>query len=179
MLRWGSDWRGFLAHIEANRHETRLDQWELQVQCRVLARIGSERLWFASDGIPGELQKKLALTPLPGEGDAVHRAQRMIDQYLAAHPRARSAVIPEGPHDAAREERARPLARHPEGRIEVSARAHDERSRFVDAKSAASRPEPPGRARHPGAPRRQAIPPRLHPAPRPGPDQYIQASTAR
>jgi nickel-dependent lactate racemase len=98
MLRWGSDWRGFLAHIEANRHETRLDQWELQVQCRVLARIGSERLWFASDGIPRELQKALAVTPLLGEGDAVRRAQRAIDAYLSSHPGARTAVIPEGPY---------------------------------------------------------------------------------
>jgi len=98
MRAWGSDWRGFLAHIEANRHETRLDQWELQVQCRVLDRIGSERLWFASDGIPDQLQGNLGLTPLLGEGDAIQRAQRAIDDYLSSHPGARVAVIPEGPY---------------------------------------------------------------------------------
>ena len=98
MLAWGADWRGFLEHIEANRHETRLDQWEFQVQCRVLNRIGSERLWFATDGIPAELQEHLGLTPLLGEGDAIRRAQRAIDDFLAAHPGARVAVIPEGPY---------------------------------------------------------------------------------
>ena len=98
MRAWGSDWRGFLRHIEANRHETRLDQWEFQVQCRVLDRIGRERLWFASDGIPDELQGHLGLTPLLGEGDAIQRAQRAIDDYLSAHHGARVAVVPEGPY---------------------------------------------------------------------------------
>jgi tripeptide aminopeptidase len=98
MRAWGSDWRGFLGHIEANRHQTQLDQWEFQVQCRVLQRIGSERLWFATDGIPLEEQQHLGLTPILGEGDAVQRAQRAIDDYLSNHRGARVAVIPEGPY---------------------------------------------------------------------------------
>jgi nickel-dependent lactate racemase len=98
MLSWGTDWRGFLEHIAVNRHATRLDQWEFQVQCRVLDRIGSERLWFATDGIPAELQGHLGLTPLLGEGDAIARAQHAIDDFLSAHPGARVAVIPEGPY---------------------------------------------------------------------------------
>ena len=98
MLRWGRDWRGFLAFIEANRHETSLDQWELQVQCRVLDRTGSGRLWFASDGIPTERQQQLGVTPLLGEGDAIRRAQRAIDEFLSSRPGARLAVIPEGPY---------------------------------------------------------------------------------
>ena len=110
MRAWGSDWRGFLAHIEANRHETRLDQWELQVQCRVLDRIGSERLWFATDGIPAELQRHLGLTPLLGEGDAIRRAQRAIDDYLSGHPGARVAAIPEGPYTMLRQQSERPPA---------------------------------------------------------------------
>ncbi len=98
ILAWGSDWRGFLEHIRANRHQTALDQWELQVQCRVLERIGTERLWFATDGIPQELQGKLGLTPIFGDGDAVQRAQRALDGYLSALPGARVAAIPEGPY---------------------------------------------------------------------------------
>jgi hypothetical protein len=110
MLAWGCDWRGFLEHIAANRHETRLDQWEFQVQCRVLNRIGSERLWFASDGIPTELQGHLGLTPLLGEGDAIRRAQRAIDDFLSAHPGARVAVIPEGPYTMLHKQSERPPA---------------------------------------------------------------------
>jgi len=98
MHAWGRDWRGFLEHIRANRHETKLDQWEFQVQCRVLDRIGSERLWFATDGIPAEMQRELGLSPLLGEGDAVSRAQRAIERYLCTHPGARVAVVPEGPY---------------------------------------------------------------------------------
>jgi nickel-dependent lactate racemase len=110
MRTWGSDWRGFLAHIEANRHQTKLDQWELQVQCRVLDRIGSERLWFASDGIPDQLQGHLGLTPLLGEGDAIRRAQRAIDDFLSARPDARVAVIPDGPYTMLRRDEQPPTA---------------------------------------------------------------------
>jgi nickel-dependent lactate racemase len=113
MLAWGRDWRGFLRHIEANRHETGLDQWELQVQCRVLERIGSELLWFVSDGIQAELQGHLGLTPILGEGGAIRRAQRAIDRFLAARPVARVAVIPEGPYTMLTRSGDRPAARRP------------------------------------------------------------------
>ena len=108
MRSWGSDWRGFLEHIEANRHETELDQWEFQVQCRVLHRIGSEQLWFATDGIPPAEQQHLGLTPILGEGDAVQRAQRAIDDYLSDHRGARVAVIPEGPYTMLRASSEKP-----------------------------------------------------------------------
>jgi nickel-dependent lactate racemase len=110
MLAWGSDWRGFLEYIEANRHETRLDQWEFQVQCRVLDRISCERLWFATDGIPVELQRKIGLTPLLGEGHAIRRAQRAIDDYLSGRRGARVAVIPEGPYTMLHASTERPPA---------------------------------------------------------------------
>ena len=98
MLKWDGNWRGFLADIEANADVTRLDQWEFQMQCRVLARIGPENLWFVSDGIDPDVQRRICLTPVGGPGDAPARAQRAVDDYLAAHPGARVAVIPEGPY---------------------------------------------------------------------------------
>ena len=98
MLKWDNDWRGFLSHIAAHKHETRLDQWEFQMQARVLDRIGVEKLWLISDGIPPEMQKHIAVTPILGDGDAQARAQRAIDQYLADRPAARVAVIPDGPY---------------------------------------------------------------------------------
>ena len=97
LLRWGRDWRGFEA--EASRSgETRLDQWELQMQCKVLRRIGARSLWFASDGLPDELLARLALHPLPGPGDAQARAQAALDRFLQRRPDARVAVVPEGPY---------------------------------------------------------------------------------
>jgi len=99
LMRWGDDWRGFLDHLRAHRDETRMDQWELQMQCRVLERIGVEGLCLASDGIPPEVQQRLALTPAAGEGDARARAQRVVDDFVALRgSEARIAVIPDGPY---------------------------------------------------------------------------------
>jgi hypothetical protein len=98
MTRWDGKWGQFLEHIRANSDVTELDQWELQMQCRVLRRIGLEKLWFVSDGIEADMQKCMNLTPVLGEGDARQRAQRAIDEYVAANPGASMAVIPEGPY---------------------------------------------------------------------------------
>lgn len=106
MLKWDNDWRGFMAHIEANRHETQLDQWEFQMQARVLDRIGRDRLLLVTDGIDPETQRHISLTPVLGDGDAAVRAQRAIDEYLADHDGASVAVIPDGPYT---------MIRHPGG----------------------------------------------------------------
>ena len=98
MLTWDNDWRGFLANIQANPDVTRLDQWEFQMQCKVLALIGAENLWFVSDGIDPDVQGRICVTPVLGPDDARGRAQHAIDDYLAARPDARLAVIPEGPY---------------------------------------------------------------------------------
>ena len=97
LLRWGRDWQGFEQEASVSG-ETLLDQWELQMQCKVLRRVGMERLWFVSDGVPAETQRRLALRPILGEGDARARAQAAVDEYMANHPGARVAVIPEGPY---------------------------------------------------------------------------------
>jgi lactate racemase len=95
---YGRDWQRFLRDAAAQPGQTRLDQWELQMQCRVLERIGPERLHLAADGIATADLARLALTPVPGDGDATVRAQRFIDEFVAAHPAARLAVVPEGPY---------------------------------------------------------------------------------
>ncbi len=98
MKRWGQDWRGFVADRRANPGETLLDQWELQMQCKVLARIGPERLVLASDGMPRRLQREIGVTPCPGTGAARERAQSFVDAFVETNPEARIAVIPEGPY---------------------------------------------------------------------------------
>ena len=98
MLKWDNDWKGFLAEIAANADRTLLDQWEYQMQAKVLARIGADRLWFVTDGIDAETQRHISLHPILGQGDAQARAQRAIDEYAAAHPDARIAAIPAGPY---------------------------------------------------------------------------------
>ena len=98
MLRWGHDWRGFLAHLAAHAEATALDQWELQMHSRVLERIGIDKLWFVSDGVPADVQERIAVTPILGAGSVAERAQGALDGYLAQHPQARVAVIPAGPY---------------------------------------------------------------------------------
>jgi nickel-dependent lactate racemase len=98
MLRYRNDWQRFMKDIELNSHETQLDQWEFQMQARVLDLIGIERLWFASDGIPLEDQKALCATPLDGHVDLRARVQCTIDAFLNARPNCRIAVIPDGPY---------------------------------------------------------------------------------
>ena len=85
MLSYNGDWQRFLADIAASP-TTKLDQWQFQMQARVLQRIGID------------LQRRLGVTPLPGPGDACQRAQRAIDTYLAAQPAASVAIIPDGPY---------------------------------------------------------------------------------
>jgi len=97
MLSYSGDWQRFLADIAASG-VTRLDQWEFQMQARVLQRIGMDRLWFASDGIPAEIQRRIAVYPLLGPAPATERAQQAIDMFLARQPGARVAVIPDGPY---------------------------------------------------------------------------------
>ena len=98
MLKYNNDWKAFLGDIASEADKTLLDQWQYQMQARVLEVIGLEKLWFVSDGIPVEIQKKLSLNPVSGEGGAVVRAQRAIDEYVAENDNARIAVISEGPY---------------------------------------------------------------------------------
>ena len=98
MMKWDGDWRGFLAHIEATQGRTELDQWEFQMQARVLAVIGPENLWFVSDGIPSRVQMHIGVNPILGQGSAAKRAQQAIDEYAQSRPTAQIAVIPDGPY---------------------------------------------------------------------------------
>ncbi len=97
MLRWGHDWQGFIRHIAATE-QTGLDQWQLQMQCRVLERVGIEGLRLATDGVDAETLGRIAITPIAGPGDAPQRLQRAVDAFVGANPDARVAVIPEGPY---------------------------------------------------------------------------------
>ena len=97
MMRWQCDWRGFLHHIGA-AEQTEKDQWQYQMQTRVLERIGVERLRLVNDGLSLDTQRKLAVTPAEGDGDAAARLQRFVDDYVRRHPQARVAIIPEGPY---------------------------------------------------------------------------------
>lgn len=98
MLRYDNDWRRFLADIKANQERTELDQWEYQMQCRVLERLGQDKLCLVSDGIDELTQRKISVNSIFGQGDAQVKTQRFIDQFILERPGARIAAIPDGPY---------------------------------------------------------------------------------
>jgi len=97
MRRYDNDWRRFLADISLNQR-TAKDQWQFQMQSRVLERIGVERLWIASDGLPEAELRCLCVTPVKGPGAVAQRCQQFIDEFAAGHPGSRIAAIPQGPY---------------------------------------------------------------------------------
>jgi len=107
MQRHGADYRNFLDEI-AGTDSTAKDQWEFQMQTRVLERIGVERLVLVNDGLPRDVQAGLAVTPAPGEGPAARRAQALIDAFAEQSPDGRIAVIPEGPYTMLKANQANP-----------------------------------------------------------------------
>ncbi len=98
MLKYNNNWQNFLRDIAAKPNETQLDQWEFQMQTRVLKRIGLDKLWLVSDGIPNDIQRYISVTPILGPGDTQERTQQAIDKYTENNSNAEIAVIPEGPY---------------------------------------------------------------------------------
>ncbi|MEM1099069.1 MAG: nickel-dependent lactate racemase [Planctomycetota bacterium] len=97
MHRYEGDWRRFLADIEA-AEGTSKDQWEFQMQTRVLDRVGVEGLHVVGDGMPKENQARLCISPVSGPGKVQARLQRFVDDYVDLNPGSRIAVIPQGPY---------------------------------------------------------------------------------
>ena len=96
LLRYNNDWKKFLKDIEKNSDTTMLDQWEFQMQTRVLKKIGIEKLWFVSDGIPYDIQNRISVTPILGPGNVKKRAQQTMDKYIEKNQNAKIAVIHQG-----------------------------------------------------------------------------------
>ena len=86
----------FLADIRAPGVFTR-DQWELQMQARALARVGTKGLHFVTDGLSAEAMAALTLTGHRADPGGVGPAvQAVLDRIL--EPGMTLAVFPEGPY---------------------------------------------------------------------------------
>lgn len=97
MMRWGQDWQGFLKSI-AGSDQVVKDQWQYQMHARLLSKIGIDRLHFITNEIDAETLRRLAVNPVLGSGSIRRQCQDFIDMFVAAHPAARIAVIPDGPY---------------------------------------------------------------------------------
>lgn len=88
----------FIVDIAHTPNRAKKDQWQYQMQCRVIDRIGAERILFVSDYLREEFMPITAANPVEGPGGATERAQRTLDRLLAEQPNASVAAIPEGPY---------------------------------------------------------------------------------
>jgi len=98
MRRCADRWGEFLSDIKMPGVFTK-DQWQLQMQCRALAKVGQENLHFVSDGLPPEDLSAMSVTPHWAErGQVASTVQSVLDALLRD---GRSlAILPDGPYCA-------------------------------------------------------------------------------
>jgi len=102
LFRYSHNWSEFMKDILV-RSQVEQDQWELEVQCRLLKKIGKSNLIFVTDGIE---PKTLARCNVMAATDLVScsanppsiLAQTLLDKLLAEHPKSSVAIIPDGPY---------------------------------------------------------------------------------
>jgi len=98
MFEYSGRLKRFIRDIRRARR-VRKDQWELQMQVKVLDRIGVERLHFFCTGIPRAEQERLSVTPCDSAGRSAARAfQSAFDALAGGIAPSRIAVLPEGPY---------------------------------------------------------------------------------
>ncbi len=94
-------WRDFIEDIKASDRVEK-DQWEFEMQCRVLRKVAVDGLVFVTDGVDAATLGACSVRPAPGCGETGRPTQQVLDDVLASlrteHPRATWAVIPTGPY---------------------------------------------------------------------------------
>lgn len=98
LKKYQSDVARFLGDISDPGWSFRLDQWEVQMLCRVLYKTGRNKFWFFSNGIKDEDRDCIWSYLESDENWLEERLQTFIDSYINRFPGNRIAVIPEGPY---------------------------------------------------------------------------------
>lgn len=94
----GGKWHLYQEHIQKPGVFEK-DQWQFQMHCRTLAKLGEENLRFVTAGLSEEQLKKLSVNPFAVPRDAVQATvQKLIDEAVADGKTI--AVFPEGPYCA-------------------------------------------------------------------------------
>lgn len=102
LFQYSHSWRDFLKDILA-RQQVQRDQWELQVQCRVLEKISKANLLFVTDGLEAQTLAKCNVT-LPTQElsestrDPAALMHLTLDGLARRYPDASWAVVPDGPY---------------------------------------------------------------------------------
>lgn len=94
----GGKWHLFPEHIRKPGVFVK-DQWQFQMHCRTLAKLGEENLRFITAGLAGEKLAKLSVNPVSVPHSKLQSTiQALIDEAVAADKTI--AVFPEGPYCA-------------------------------------------------------------------------------
>ncbi len=93
MSKYEANWKGFIEDIKGGLFIK--DQWQYQMHCRTLEKVGQENLLFITDGL-----KQDDLNNLSVNGNSVKsvqgKVQALVDQFVSEGKKI--AVFPEGPY---------------------------------------------------------------------------------
>ena len=96
MYEYSGRWREFLGHIQSNDNIIK-DQWQFQMQTKVLQHVGDNNLIFVTDGLSASDLIRLTVNGIhASEGCIQQRVQELLDGLI--YEGRSVAVIPEGPY---------------------------------------------------------------------------------
>lgn len=98
MEKYSGRWKDFLKDIQSSPEFIK-DQWEMQMHCRALEKLGQENLYFISDGLPKRTIGRLSINGVCANNRKVQKSvQAILDGILKKG--MKTAVFPEGPYCA-------------------------------------------------------------------------------
>jgi len=96
MKEYGGDWRRFLSDIRMHGLFAK-DQWQFQMHCRALEKLGAEGIRFYTEGLGKRLPPWLCVSGHSVPNDALRQALQTAVTDLAGRGQ-RIGVFPEGPY---------------------------------------------------------------------------------
>lgn len=98
MYEYSGRWEEFLDHIRSNGDIIK-DQWQFQMQTKILQHVGDENLIFVNDGLSASDLARLNVNGIHVPEDCIQqRVQELLDGLV--YEGRSVAVIPEGPYCA-------------------------------------------------------------------------------
>ncbi len=96
MYEYSGGWREFLEHIQSNDRIIK-DQWQFQMQTRVLQHVGDDNLIFVTGGLDASDLTRLNVNGIyASESRIQQKVQEILDEFI--YEGRSVAVIPEGPY---------------------------------------------------------------------------------
>lgn len=93
MLKYGGNWKFFLDAIKSGLFIK--DQWQYQMHCKTLEKIGQENLLFVTDGLKQDTLNNLSVNGMYVD-DVQGKIQELVDKLVDEGKKI--AVFPEGPY---------------------------------------------------------------------------------